>query len=219
MVWLVQVFLFSRIPGGQVRLTFLVVCSMSFFAVCTLSNSMQADFAFRAAGVAFVLLTVMHFTADFTGREVPASGFHMAKSLALLALSGGRGGVLFLNSQTQTEEIEPVANGVLRIPLRCKCNANRSSHFLPSLTLMGEPVGLADNLETVVEGADFIFQNVQTLERSGDAMDGNLVPWNNGEGFAELYKVLPDISIFQEIFGVEGRGGCQNNILLLAVGS
>ena len=86
MILRVQVLLSSGFSGGQVGLAFLVIRSVGFLAVGTLADSVDAGFPLCTAGVALVLLSVMHFRADFAGREVAASGFNMTKFLTFLAL-------------------------------------------------------------------------------------------------------------------------------------
>ena len=125
--------------------------------------------------------------------------------------------MLFLDLQTQTEEVQAISNSSVRILLRCKCNRDRSSHLLSSCVLVGKPVRLTDNLKTIVEGADFVFENVQTFKRSGDAMDGNLVPGSDGKSLLELSSMLPDVHVFQQILCIECRCCGQNNVPLLAM--
>lgn len=82
---------------------------------------------------------------------------------------------------------------------------------------MGKPVGLANNLKAIVEGADFLSENVQTVKRGRNAMDGNLVPRSDGKGFLKLDCVLPDILVLQQVLCIEGRCCGQDNVFLLAV--
>lgn len=103
--------------------------------------------------------------------------------------------MLFLGSQAQAKEVQSVAGGLVSIFLGCECNANRSGRLLPPPALMGKPVGLTNNLKTIVEGSDFVFEHVQAFKGSGNAMDGNLVPGDNWKGFMELNRVLPDLFV------------------------
>ena len=86
MIWLVQVGLSSGFLHDQVGAAVFVICSVGFLAVGTLANSVYASFTLCTAGIAPVLLSVMHFRAYFAGREVAASGFDVTKFLAFLAL-------------------------------------------------------------------------------------------------------------------------------------